>query len=223
MTIALAFDINGTLIDPHGVVDELKVHLGDRAQAFSNVWRDKQLEYSFRRGLMRRYENFPVCTRQALDYTDTLLQTGLDESAKQALMQVYRKLPAYGDVPASLQALAAQGLRLFAFSNGTAEAVSGLLRHAQIDQYFEGVVSVDALQTFKPDPRVYRHFVEVAAADAEYCWLVSSNPFDVIGAVSAGMKAAWLRRSKTVVFDPWEIEPTRVINRLDELSDITSY
>lgn len=222
MTIAIAFDIYGTLIDPHGVVDELTRRLGDRAQAFSNLWRDKQLEYSFRRGLMQRYENFPVCTRQALDYTDELLQTGLDEPAKQALMDIYRELPAFDDVPDSLQALSAQGMRLFAFSNGTADAVSGLLKHARIDGYFEGVVSVDALRTFKPDPRVYRHFIEIADTDAELCWLVSSNAFDVIGAVSAGMKAAWLRRSQSAVFDPWEIEPTRVISRLDQLAEITS-
>jgi 2-haloacid dehalogenase len=222
MKIALAFDIYGTLIDPHGVVDELTRRLGARAQAFSNLWRDKQLEYSFRRGLMQRYENFPVCTRQALDYTDSLLQTGLDESAKQALMQIYRELPAFDDVPDSLRMLAGQGFSLYAFSNGTADAVSGLLRHAGIDGYFEGVVSVDALETFKPDPKVYRHFVEVAATDSENCWLVSSNAFDVIGAVSIGMKAAWLRRSEAAVFDPWEVEPTRVITRLDQLLDIAS-
>ncbi len=217
MTVALAFDIYGTLIDPHGVVDELALHVGERAQEFSNVWREKQLEYSFRRGLMGRYENFPTCTRQALDYSDSLLQTGLDESVKDALMQVYRKLPAYDDVPVSLQALASTGFRMFGFSNGVADAVSGLLQHARIDQYFEGVVSVDTVGTFKPDPRVYRHFIEVAATDADNCWLVSSNAFDVIGAVSAGMKAAWLQRSSSVVFDPWGIDPTRVIHRLDEL------
>lgn len=223
MTIALAFDIYGTLINPHGVVDELTLHVGERAQEFSNVWRDKQLEYTFRRGLMGRYENFPTCTRQALDYSDSLLQTGLDESAKTALMQVYRKLPAYDDVPASLQALADAGFRMFGFSNGVADAVSGLLQHAGIDQYFEGVVSVDTIGTFKPDPRVYRHFIDVAATDADNCWLVSSNAFDVIGAVSAGMKAAWLQRSSSVVFDPWGIEATCVIDRLDELKmEITS-
>jgi 2-haloacid dehalogenase len=223
MTIAIAFDIYGTLINPHAVVDELTRHLGERAQGFSNLWRDKQLEYSFRRGLMQRYETFPVCTRQALDYTDSLLQTGLDETVKQELMQIYTRLPAFADVAASLQALAGEGWRLFAFSNGTADAVSGLLRHAQIDQYFEGVVSVDALQTFKPDPRVYHHFVDVAATEAANCWLVSSNPFDVIGAVSAGMKAAWLRRSETAVFDPWNIEPTRQVTSLDQLKKSISY
>jgi 2-haloacid dehalogenase len=217
MTVALAFDIYGTLIDPHGVVDELARHVGERAQEFSGIWRDKQLEYTWRRGLMGRYENFPVCTRQALDYTDTLLQTGLDESAKTALMQVYRVLPAYDDVPASLQALKTAGFRLFGFSNGVADAVEGLLEHAGIDQYFEGVVSVDALQTFKPDPAVYQHVVEVAGTDPEDCWLVSSNCFDVIGAVSTGMKAAWLKRFDGVVFDPWGIDPTLVIRSLDEL------
>jgi len=223
MTIALAFDIYGTLINPHGVVDELSQHVGERAQEFSSIWREKQLEYTFRRGLMGRYENFPTCTRQALDYSDSLLQTGLDESAKTALMQVYRKLPAYDDVPASLQALADAGFRMFGFSNGVADAVSGLLQHAGIDQYFEGVVSVDTIGTFKPDPRVYRHFIDVAATDADNCWLVSSNAFDVIGAVSAGMKAAWLQRSSSVVFDPWGIEATCVIQRLDELkTEITS-
>ena len=62
MTVALAFDIYGTLIDPHGVVDELARHVGERAPEFSGIWRDKQLEYTWRRGLMRCYENFPVCT-----------------------------------------------------------------------------------------------------------------------------------------------------------------
>lgn len=219
MTIAIAFDIYGTLINPHGVVDELTRHLGERAQAFSNVWRDKQLEYSFRRGLMGRYRDFPVCTRQALEYADRLMQTGLPESVKEELMQLYRKLPAFDDVAESLQALSQQGLRLFAFSNGTADAVGALLRHARIEQHFEGVVSVDAVGSFKPDPRVYRHCIDVAGVDTADCWLVSSNPFDVIGALAVGMKAAWLQRSEAMVFDPWEFEPSIVIRRLDQLQE----
>lgn len=217
MTVTLAFDIYGTLIDPHGVVDELATHVGDRAQEFSGIWRDKQLEYTWRRALMQRYENFPVCTRQALDYTDSLLQTGLDESAKTALMQVYRVLPAYDDVPDSLRSLKDAGFRLFGFSNGVADAITGLLEHAGIDPYFDGVISVDTLQTFKPDPSVYHHVVEVTGSAPENCWLVSSNGFDVIGAVSTGMQAAWLKRFSGVVFDPWGIDPTLVIHSLDEL------
>ena len=80
MTAALAFDIYGTLIDPHGVVSELQTHIGDRAGDFSRLWREKQLEYTWRRGLMGQYRDFGVCTRQALEYADRSMQTGLDDS-----------------------------------------------------------------------------------------------------------------------------------------------
>ena len=218
MSTVLAFDIYGTLIDTHGVITELTRHVGDRAARFSQVWRDKQLEYTWRRGLMRRYENFAVCTRQALDYTDSFLHTELDESAKDSLMQIYRVLPAFDDVAESLEALAREDARLYAFSNGLADAVEGLLEHAGIDHLFDGVISVDPLQTFKPDPAVYHHVAEVTATEAGQCWLVSSNCFDVIGALSAGLKAAWLRRSREVVFDPWGIQPSLEIDSLRALA-----
>ena len=69
MAITLAFDVYGTLIDTHGVIVELEKHIGNNASEFSRTWREKQLEYSFRRGLMQNYENFASCTRSALDYT----------------------------------------------------------------------------------------------------------------------------------------------------------
>lgn len=222
MTHALAFDIYGTLIDPHGVVDELGQLLGDRAPEFSRVWREKQLEYTWRRALMGRYADFGVCTAQALDYTNTLLDTGLDDEAKRSLLRAYRVLPAFADVAESMQTLRATGCRLFPFSNGTVEMVEAVLEHAGIDGFFEPVISVDALETFKPDPRVYRHVVDVAGVDPENCWLVSSNPFDVIGAVAAGMPAAWLKRAATAVFDPWDIRPTRIIGGLGELVEIVA-
>ncbi len=222
MSVALAFDIYGTLIDPHGVIEQLRAHVGERAADFSQVWRDKQLEYTWRRGLMRRYEDFGVCTRQALDYADELLATGLDEAAKSALMRAYRELPAYPDVAASLEALRADGRKLYAFSNGTAEMVGAVLEHAGIERFFDAVVSVDELLTFKPDPAVYAHVVELADVEPGRCWLVSSNGFDVIGAVSAGMRAAWLRRSAQLVFDPWGIEPDAVIASLDELPKVVA-
>ena len=86
MSITLGFDIYGTLIDPYGVTTKLAEYTEQSAE-FSRIWRDKQLEYTFRRGLMRRYENFAVCTRNALDYTDSLLDIGLDNDAKQALIK----------------------------------------------------------------------------------------------------------------------------------------
>jgi len=221
MTITVGFDIYGTLIDPYGVTSKLAEYTSQSAE-FSRIWRDKQLEYTFRRGLMRRYENFAVCTRNALDYTDSLLNTSLGDDAKQTLMDAYRVLPAFDDVVESLKVSKDSGFRLFGFSNGLQAAVEGLLEHAGISDYFEGVVSVDDVQTFKPNPDVYRYFLKSTGVAAENAWLVSSNPFDVMGAVNIGMKAAWLQRSHNVVFDPWGIEPTIRIKSLVELSELIS-
>ncbi len=219
MTKVIAFDIYGTLIDTHGVVTRLKEYIGNEAQTFSNKWRDKQLEYSFRRGLMRSYQHFGICTSQALDYTNQLLQTNLSDEQKASLLAEYRILPAFDDVIESLTALKTAGHKMYGFSNGTADAVEGLLSNAGIRDLFDGVVSVDPMQTFKPNPDVYTHMVKTGGASVKDTWLVSSNPFDVIGAATVGMQTVWVQRSKSVVFDPWGVEPTTIVKSLIELPD----
>ena len=217
MRTVLAFDVYGTLIDTQGVVTRLREFVGDKAEAFSRVWRDKQLEYSFRRGLMRSYETFAVCTSQALDYTSTYLDAGLSADQKATLLAGYRHLPAFDDVQDSLVGLKSNGHALYAFSNGAADAVETLLVNAGVRDLFDGVVSVDDCNTFKPSPDVYQHLLDVTGASAGNTWLVSSNPFDVIGAASFGLRSAWVRRSNKSIFDPWSIEPTATVSGLREL------
>jgi len=219
MAVTLAFDVYGTLIDTHGVVAKLRELVGDRATDFSSAWRDKQLEYSFRRGLMQNYENFAVCTRDALDYTCARFGVDFTPAEKQALLDIYRELPAFDDVRDALSDLAGRGCRLYAFSNGSAEAVETLLSAAGIRERFLGVVSCDDIRSFKPNPAVYAHFLRKSQASGSEAWLISGNPFDVIGAISAGMRGAWVRRSADAVFDPWGIEPTVTVTSLDELAD----
>ena len=219
MAVTLAFDVYGTLIDTHGVVEKLGELVGDRARDFSSTWRDKQLEYSFRRGLMQNYENFAVCTRDALEYTCARFGADLTPTQKQALLDVYRELPAFDDVSDALSALAGRGCRLYAFSNGSEEAVETLLSAAGIRERFIGVVSCDDLRSFKPSPAVYAHFLRKAQATGSEAWLISGNPFDVIGAISAGMRGAWVQRSPDAIYDPWGIEPTITIKSLGELAD----
>lgn len=220
MTITIGFDVYGTLIDTHGVVEQLNHYIGQQSYAFSRAWRDKQLEYSFRRGLMQTYENFAICTRQALDYTDRSFNTGLDDEQKHELMKIYRVLPAFDDVESGLGELQHSGASLYAFSNGSADAVEALLNNAGIRKYFLDVISVDEIRSFKPDPAVYRHFMQRANVTDEDAWLVSSNPFDILGAMAVTMKAAWVQRSKADIFDPWEIEPTATVSSLVELPGI---
>ena len=220
MSITLVFDVYGTLIDTHGVVIKLQELVGGKAEEFSRVWREKQLEYSFRRGLMRSYETFGVCTSQALDYTCSYLNVSLTTDQKAVLMAEYRGLPAFDDVNESLVRLKADGHSLYAFSNGTTDAVETLLAAAGILDLFDGVVSTDDRQTFKPNPDVYEHLLKTTTALAADAWLISSNPFDVIGAVSYGLRSAWVQRSKNSIFDPWGIEPTHTITSLRELAKL---
>lgn len=217
MRATLAFDVYGTLIDTQGVVVALEKFLGDRAPEFSRAWRDKQLEYSFRRGLMQHYENFAVCTSNALEYTCAVFNLALHQDKKQELMAAYGTLPAFADVQEGLTLAKHSGFNVFAFSNGSADAVNTLLTRAGIREHFIDVVSVDEIKTFKPNPGAYTHFLRRAGALGSDTWLISSNPFDVIGALSSGLRAAWVKRSPQALFDPWGIEPTLTVDTLAQL------
>ncbi len=167
---------------------------------------------------MGAYADFDTCTEQALRYCCEALGVALDRDQEAELLRRYRQLPAFADAVPALDELRADGHRLFAFSNGTAETVSGLLCHAGLEDRFEDVVSVDEIGCFKPDPRVYRHFLQRANVSPPGAWLISGNPFDVIGALAAGMHTAWLDRLGQGLFDPWGGEPTATIRDLDELA-----
>jgi len=219
MTITLAFDVYGTLIDTHGITFALERYVGNKAPEFSRMWREKQLEYSFRRGLMQNYESFDICTSNALDFTSSYLKIPLAQSDKDTLMGHYKILPAFADVDKGLAKAKEYGFRMYAFSNGRADAVKALLKHADILDYFIDVVSVDEVKSYKPNPGVYSHFLRRAGATGTHAWLVSGNPFDVIGAISSGMRAAWVKRSPDALFDPWGIEPTLTVNNFASLAE----
>ena len=219
MAITLAFDVYGTLINTGGVMVALRKHIGDKAAEFSRTWRQKQLEYTFRRGLMRRYEPFDVCIKNALDYTNSYFKVTLNQQTKDELINVYSTLPIFDDVESSLAMLKSAGFKIFALTNGGAKTVELLLNNANISSYFLDVVSVDEIKSYKPNPDVYSHFLTRADALRESAWLVSSNPFDVIGAISYGMRAAWIKRSTEALFDPWGIEPTLTVNGLLNLAE----
>lgn len=222
MAATIAFDVYGTLIDTNGVVEKLNESIGELAPTFANTWREKQLEYSFRRGLMKNYQHFGICTQQALDYSCLFYQIEMSQTQKQNLLNVYKTLPAFDDVETALDELKQSGHKLYAFSNGNQEAVEGLLKAANIEHYFLGVVSVDDLKTFKPNPIVYAHFLRQTNAKTNEAWLISSNPFDVIGALSHGMRAAWVKRSEKAIFDPWGMKPTITISNLNALNQALS-
>ena len=218
MPIALGLDVYGTLVDPLEMERQLKALFGDRGSAMCALWRQKQLEYSFRRGLMRRYEDFDACTRRALSYVCDTFKVELTDAAQRQLLTDYLHLPPFSDVLPALEALKASGCVLLAFSNGVEDSVRTVLSNASVLPYLEAVVSVDDIKSFKPNPDVYAYLARRCGECSE-TWVVSANPFDVIGAKSAQLKAVWVKRNPEVVFDPWEFEPDIVVSNLFELAN----
>lgn len=219
MSAAIAFDVYGTLVDPLQMGERLRPVVGDDlAEPMAKLWREKQLEYTFRRGLMRAYENFDVCTRQALAYTAQALEADLSDGDRERMIEEYSSLSPFPDVAPGMETLREAGHTLVAFSNGVESTLRALLERAGILPLLGGVVSVDDVSSFKPDPEVYHYLCRSLDRPPSEVWLVSSNPFDVIGAKSIGLNAAWVKRNPETAFDPWGIEPDLVVRDLQELA-----
>ena len=218
MPEALGFDIYGTLVDPLEMDEHLEEMVGERADRFSALWRAKQIEYTWRRALMREYVDFGVCTRQALDFAALSFGLELSGDGRERLVEEYQNLRPFPDVVPGLERLRSEGHSLVAFSNGVERTARVLLERGGVLDRLEDVVSVDDLATFKPDPEVYRYLARRLGRPVGKTWLVSSNAWDVIGAKSAGLRAAWVRRSPEAVFDPWATEPDLVVEDLGELA-----
>ena len=205
MKITLAFDVYGTLVDPSGMAKHLADDLGIEAASFADLWREKQLEYSFRRGLTHNYADFSICTSDALNFTCQRFKTAISSERQSELLRLYQHLPRFDDVTPALHSLRA-AFRLFAFSNGKRSEIDAVLSNANIPDYFEGIVTADDVRSFKPDPAVYSYARRATRAWSSPFWLVSSNPWDVIGARSAGLSSAWVQRSEEKIYDPWGVE-----------------
>ena len=216
MPTTLAFDVYGTLVDPVEMGKHLETHLGDRAKAFGKLWHEKKVEYAFRRGLMRQYRDFETCTAQALQYCLDVFAVDRSEKEQAELMEKFSQLDAFPDVIPALVQLKEKGHQLVAFSNGTQAALRELLGNAGVLPHLDQLVSVDEVASFKPDPKAYHHLVEQTGATREECWLLSGNPWDVIGAKSAGLRSAWVKRDEDRIFDPWEFFPDRIVRDLGE-------
>jgi 2-haloacid dehalogenase len=215
---ALGFDVYGTLVDPLAMAGPLRGAAGERAEALAALWRLKQVEYAFRRGLMGTFQPFETCTAQALELAAATVGVALAPEATAGLLAAYRRLPAFDDARDGLAALRKAGRLTVAFSNGSTAPVRELLGNAGLLPLLGDVVSVAEVQTFKPHPAVYRHLAERVGRAPGETWLVSSNAWDVLGAKAAGLRAAWVRRSPTAVMDPWGVEPDLVVADLRELA-----
>ncbi len=216
---ALAFDMYGTLVDPIRIWKQLEQYIPGDAQRIAEIWRQKQLEFTFRLTAMERYEDFEQVTRKALDYALAATGHNLDVQQKNSLMAQYNDLERFADVEPGLQRLKNAGYTMVVFSNGSPSMLTAIMSAANLQTYFQGFVSVDEVKVYKPSPAVYRHVAKRLGRPVDEVRLISSNPFDVIGAQSAGMRAAWVNRSGGL-FDTLAPPPQMVVRTLVELADV---
>lgn len=191
---ACVFDAYGTLFDVHTAATRCRDALGSDADKLSTLWRDKQLQYTWLRSLMQRHADFWQVTGDALDYA--LAAVGRNDPAlRERLMEVYRVLDAFPEVPRMLERLRDAGMKTAILSNGTPEMLTTAVDNAGIGGLLDAILSVEVIGIYKPDPAVYRLASDnLGVAPGAICFL-SSNAWDVSGAATFGFTAVWVNRS----------------------------
>ncbi len=188
------FDAYGTLFDVHAAVRRHAAAVGPDAARVSELWRQKQLEYSWVRSLMGRYLDVWTLTEQALDYALAAVPSA-DRGMRETLLDAYRTLDVYPEVPKVLAALKATGVRLAILSNGSPKMLAGAAASAKIDDILDEIISVDEVRTFKTTPAVYDLVATRFRVFPGAVSFQSSNRWDVAGATVAGFRTVWLNRT----------------------------
>lgn len=191
---AFVFDAYGTLFDVHSAVRRHAEAAGPQAQALSDTWRAKQLEYSWISALSGDYRDFWTLTKEALDFAFAKFPS-VDPALKQPFLDAYWNLECFAEVPSLLKRLKERGGRTAILSNGSPDMLSAAVRSAGLEGLFDDVFSVDALRTFKTDPRVYAVVSEAWGVEPQTVAFQSSNRWDIAGAVKFGFHANWINRT----------------------------
>lgn len=192
-TKAVIFDAYGTLFDVHSAVARHMDKVGPDAARFSEVWRSKQLEYSWVLSLAGRYEPFWTLTERALDFAFARFPD-IDPSLRQPLLEAYRTLDAYPEVRGTLRALRSRGLRTGILSNGDPGMLNAAVGSAGLAGDLDAVLSVDAARVFKTSPHTYALVLQAFSVNANEVVFVSSNRWDIAGAAAFGFTPVWVNR-----------------------------
>lgn len=190
---AYVFDAYGTLFDVHAAVRRHSQIVGDGHELLSEIWRTKQLEYTWTRTLIGRYLDFWDLTKQALDYAFERVPT-TSRSARQSLLDAYWELDCFDEVPDVLRKLKAADVQCAILSNGSTDMLNAAVQSAAIGEHLDHVISVDRLKRFKAVPEVYQMVVDdmgITPADVSF---QSSNRWDVAAAAAFGFRAVWCNR-----------------------------
>jgi 2-haloacid dehalogenase len=213
---ALVLDAYGTIFDVHSVTRVAESLFPGKGAALSAAWRAKQLEYTWLRSLMGQYEDFSRVTLASLEWTFEFLGIEADQVARRTLLDEYRKLAVFPEVPAALEKLAA-ARPLAILSNGHPEMLNAVVDHNGLRALFRGgVMSVHPARVFKPHASVYRIAEEELGVPRSLLGFVSSNGWDAAGAKSFGFRVFWVNRGGAPV-ERLGVRPDEIVKDLGEL------
>jgi|SRR5579884_1370093 len=214
---ALVFDAYGTLFDVSSVVSVCNELFPDQGKELSQIWRAKQLEYTWLRSLMGRYEDFWKVTEDALIFACKALNLLCELSVCDRLMEAYLHLDPYPEVRQALSALSSYPLAIL--SNGSPRMLKALVESAGLEGVFVPIISADEAGIYKPSPRVYQLAPQKLGIDRGSIGFVSSNSFDVNGAKSFGFWTCWVNRLNNT-WDEIGFLPDVTVNKLTDLTNI---
>jgi len=214
---AIIFDAYGTLFDVHSVLRNSGVDIPGDLDGLSQLWRQKQLEYTWLRSLMDRYEDFWHITEAALRSAVQQLSIEATDRQLESLMQAYVAPAVFPEVVSALEGV--NGLPLAILSNGSPAMLDAAVCSNSLELYFAEIISVDRVKTYKPSRRVYALGSDTLNLPAAEILFVSSNQWDAAGAKAFGYPVCWCNRSGAAMED-WGFAPDFTVSRLDQIGEI---
>ena len=214
---AIIFDAYGTLFDVNSAAEKCKDKIGDKWESFANFWRTTQLEYTWLRSLMKRHKNFWEVTEDSLDKSMKVFN--IDPSMKNELLDLYKVLSPYKEVPETLKILKEKNLKLAILSNGTPSLLNKLVKSNELNDLFDDLFSIEEVRIYKPDSRVYDLPINRYKIEKSEVAFLSANTWDVSGGGNYGFDSIWVNRNNSI-FDNLDYIPQKEIKNLSELTKL---
>ena len=214
---AIIFDAYGTLFDVNSAAEKCKDKIGSKWEGFANYWRTTQLEYTWLRSLMNRHKDFWKVTEDSLE--KSIKKFHIDPSMKNELLNLYKVLSPFEEVPGVLNSLKVRKIKLSILSNGTPKLLKELVESNNLKNIFDDIFSIEEVGIYKPASKVYDMPVNKYKIKKEEIAFLSANTWDVSGGGNYGYNSIWVNRSNNI-FDNLDYKPDYEIRNLKQLLDI---
>ena len=214
---AIIFDAYGTLFDVNSAAEKCKYKIGDKWEGFANYWRTTQLEYTWLRSLMKRHKDFWQVTEDSLDKSMKTYQ--IDSSMRNELLDLYKILSPFKEVPEVLKSLKEKDFKLAILSNGTPSLLDELVKSNNLENIFNDIFSIEEVGVYKPESKVYDLPIKKYQIQTNEVAFLSANTWDVSGGGNYGYNSIWVNRNNNI-FDNLDYKPQNEIKNLKELLNI---